>query len=295
MKRLPHLFAVSVLCFFGAVPFAHADLKDLLKPVPGAQSEREPVRTRPTSGASAGSSAEGLKEESAEKKEGAAGSKNGVKTDGTLREITELEVAEAVQKDLLRRFPSLGDLKVNLSRPWKPLALPAGDFFAECLQLPGNGLSSNMSFSVRIVSGGRILGEFPMQARVELWQEVWVSSQRLDKGQVLDRGMLNTVKLDVLREYVPPLTVDQDYLGFELSQPLQPGRPLTRRDIVERTVVKRGQIVEAVATEGSIKIRMRAQALENGPAGAMIRVKNVDSQKEFVAQVLNENQVQVRF
>jgi flagella basal body P-ring formation protein FlgA len=40
---------------------------------------------------------------------------------------------------------------------------------------------------------------------------------------------------------------------------------------------------------------MRAIAVEGGPAGAVIRVRNLDSQKEFVAQVLNENQVQVRF
>lgn len=291
-ERVKYTLSIATIAFlgcFGAALTAHADLNDLLKPVPGAHGVREPVRSRPA----APTSDEG-REGAAPRKE-AGDARTGAKTDAVIREITESEIVESVQRDLLRRFPSLGELKVNLYRPWKPLPLPAQDFFAECLQLPGNGLSSNMNFSVRIVSGGRILGEFPMQARVELWQEVWVSSQRLDKGQVLDRGMLNSVKLDVLREFVPPLTVDQDYLGFELSQPLQAGRPLTRRDIVERTLVKRGQIVEAVASEGAIKIRMRAQALENGPAGAVIRVKNVDSQKEFVAQVLNENQVQVRF
>jgi flagella basal body P-ring formation protein FlgA len=53
--------------------------------------------------------------------------------------------------------------------------------------------------------------------------------------------------------------------------------------------------VDAVASEGGLNIRMRAIAVEGGPAGAVIRVRNLDSQKEFVAQVLNENQVQVRF
>jgi flagella basal body P-ring formation protein FlgA len=40
---------------------------------------------------------------------------------------------------------------------------------------------------------------------------------------------------------------------------------------------------------------MRAMALEGGAAGTVIRVKNLDSNKEFVGQVINENQVQVRF
>jgi flagella basal body P-ring formation protein FlgA len=290
VKRGLSTALVLLVCRLGA-PWGHcADLKDLLKPVPGAQSDREPVRSRQTAAPQALADAANPNGVS-----GPAKGRTGLGSESSLKELTELELVDAVQKDLLRRYPSLGELKVFLARPWKSIPLPASDFFVECLQLPGNGLQSNMSFTVRLVSGGRIQGEFPIQSRVELWQEVWVSSQRLDKGQVLDRGMLNSVKVDVLREFVPPLTVDQDYLGFEISQPLSPGRPLTKRDIVEKTVVKRGQLVEAVAAEGAIKIRMRAMAMEAGPAGAVIRVKNVDSQKEFVAQVLNENQVQVKF
>jgi flagella basal body P-ring formation protein FlgA len=291
VKRVLSVALTVLLCPAGPVCLDAADLKDLLKPVPGAQSERDLARSRQSSSEKYSQADPAGKKDSAS----AGGSGSGAGEADGLRDLTEVELVNSVQKDLLRRFPSLGDLRVLLSRPWKPLPLSAGEFFAECLQLPGNGLQSNMSFTVRVVSAGKILGEFPIQARVELWQDVWVSSQRLDKGTVLDRGMLNSVKVDVLREFVPPLTVDQDYLGFEVSQPLQAGRPLTRRDIVEKTVIKRGQLVEAVAGEGAIKIRMRALAMEAGPAGAVIRVKNVDSQKEFVAQVLNENQVQVRF
>ncbi len=291
MTRLIQSFAAFGLCWAYSANVIFADLNDLLRPVPGASKTRESVRNR--------KEGEGTPPSDSARQTGEKASPQGapmhkVGVDG-LKELTEADLVDSVQKDLLRRFPSLGDLKVQLSRPWKPLPLPVPEFFVECLQLPGGGLSTQMTFTVRVVSGGRILGEFPLQTRTELWQEVWVSSQRLDKGQLLERGMLNSTRLDVLREFVPPLTVDHDYVGFELSQPLQAGRPLTRRDIVEKTVVKRGQLVEAVASEGPLKIRMRAQALEGGPAGAVIRVKNVDSQKEFVAQILNENQVQVRF
>jgi flagella basal body P-ring formation protein FlgA len=147
-----------------------------------------------------------------------------------------------------------------------------------------------MGFTLRVVSDGKIVGEWPIQVRVELWQDVWVSTQRIDRGMVLDSGLLTQKRLDVLREFVMPLTVDQDLQGFEVNQTVQSGRPITRREIVEKTVVKKGQLVE-----GGLNIRMRAIAVEGGPAGAVIRVRNLDSQKEFVAQVLNENQVQVRF
>jgi flagella basal body P-ring formation protein FlgA len=64
---------------------------------------------------------------------------------------------------------------------------------------------------------------------------------------------------------------------------------------VERALVKRGQFVDAFAGEGGLSVRMRALAIEGGAAGAVIRVRNLDTKKEFYAQVINENQVQVRF
>jgi len=130
---------------------------------------------------------------------------------------------------------------------------------------------------------------------VQVWQDAWVAPQRFERGQVLSRGMLTVQKMDILRESNPLITGEQDISGFELAQAVQQGRPITRRDLVERTLVKKGQFVDAIGNEGALSLRMRAVAVEGGPAGAVIRVRNVDTRKEFFAQVINENQVQVRF
>jgi flagella basal body P-ring formation protein FlgA len=266
------------LSFLGAGSYCFADLNDLLKPVPGAIGLRDSAPRGPSLDLSI--------------------QQNGQKSPPLPAEqkmLTEAELIVAIEKDFPRRFPIKGELKVSLSRPWTPVKLPGADFFAECIQISGNSLSSNMGFTLRVVSDGKIVGEWPMQVRVELWQDVWVSTQRIDRGMVLDSSLLTQKRLDVLREFVTPLTVDQDLQGFEVNQTVQSGRPITRREIVEKTVVRKGQLVDAVASEGGLNIRMRAIAVEGGPAGAVIRVRNIDSQKEFVAQVLNENQVQVRF
>jgi flagella basal body P-ring formation protein FlgA len=255
---------------------SYADLNDLLKPVPGAVGLRDSASK---------ARADSLNAEA----------RNSSPQQDEQKILTEAELLSAIEKDFPRRFPIKGELKVSLSRPWVPIKLPGPDFFAECIQIAGNSLGSNMAFTLRVVSNGKIVGEWPMQVRVELWQEVWVSTQRIDRGMVLESGLLSQKRLDVLREFVTPLTVDQDLQGFEVNQTVQSGRPITRREIVEKTVVKKGQLVDAVASEGGLNIRMRAMAMEAGPAGAVIRVRNIDSQKEFVAQVLNENQVQVRF
>ncbi len=245
-----------------------ADLKSLLEPVPGsvraASSSKSAVSDPAISGAG-----------------------------GIL--LTELDLARAIQADLPKRFPVKGELRIQMARPWVALRLPGQEFFAECIQIPEGGLKSSMSLTVRGVSAGKIVGEWPLQVRVELFEEVWMAPQRLERGQVIVSGMLVPQKVDLLREYGQPISTETELAGFELAQSVPQGRALSRKDLVERSLVKRGQFVDAVATEGGLNIRMRAMALEAGAAGAVIRVKNLDSNKEFVGQVVGENQVQVRF
>ena len=246
-----------------------ADLKTVLEPVPGS-----PVRRTPTpealAQASVGQAAQGMI-------------------------LTEAELLSAVRKDLPKRFPVQGELRVQLVRPWVPMQLPGKDFFAECLVTGGTALAPQMMITVRGVSDGKIVGEWPLQFKMEVWQDVWVASQRLDRGQILAPGMISVQRVDSMRETTANIPADTEIMGKELAQPVQQGRMLASRDLVERSLVKTGQYVDAIANEGGLSIRMRAVALESGAAGKVIRIRNLVNNKEFVAQVVGENQVQVRF
>jgi flagella basal body P-ring formation protein FlgA len=275
--------------FMGMASRACADLSKLLEPVGGATLGR-PGASLDKPEDLAGGTGSPRKNEVASKAPVAR-----IITTETPQKLTELELVQGIQSDLPKRYDIQGDLRVTLLKRWIPLQLPASDFFAECVQLPPTGLASSMNIIVRGVSGGKIVGEWPLQIKVELYQKVWVAAQRLEAGHLLEPGLVAAQPLDILRETTPPISVEREITGFELAQSVNKGRPVTRRDLVERPLVKRGQFVDAFAGEGGFSVRMRALALEGGAAGTVIRVKNLDTKKEFYAQIINENQVQVRF
>jgi flagella basal body P-ring formation protein FlgA len=275
--------------FLGMASVACADLSRLLEPVGGATLGRPGASLDRPEALSGGS---GL----ARNADGSPRAQVArIITTETPQKLTEMELVQGIQSDLPKRYDIQGDLRVTLQRRWVPLQLPSSDFFAECVQLPPTGLASSMNVIVRGVSGGKIIGEWPLQIKVELYQKVWVAAQRLDAGHLLEQGLVTAQPMDVLRETVPPISVEREIAGFELAQSVSKGRPVTRRDLVERPLVKRGQFVDAFAGEGGFSVRMRALAMEGGAAGTVIRVKNLDTKKEFYAQIINENQVQVRF
>jgi flagella basal body P-ring formation protein FlgA len=147
----------------------------------------------------------------------------------------------------------------------------------------------------KLTSNGQSLGEFQIPLRAELWREVWVADGRLDRGQAVDRSFVSAQKVDVLREHESLLTSDTDPTAFDVAQSVAPGRPLTRRDVSERPVIHKGEVVDVIARQGAFAIRMKALALENGITRDLIKMRNLESHRDFTAQVINENQVEVHF
>ena len=206
----------------------------------------------------------------------------------------EAFVAEA-EKELSAHLSLRGELKLTLAQPWKALKLPVADFAVAISEIPAGGINGTFLLRAKITSGGELVGDVQVSLRAQLWQEVWTAASRLDRGQALDRSLLTTSKADVLREGQPQLLAEIDPTTLEVAQTVNAGRPLTRRDVIERPLVRRGQVVEVVARQGMLAISMKALALESGAKGELIKLRNLESRKEFRGQILNENKVQVHF
>jgi flagella basal body P-ring formation protein FlgA len=182
-----------------------------------------------------------------------------------------------------------------LTRPWQTLVLPAQDVSVSISQYPEEGMLSVVYVRFKVMSGGQVVGEWDLGLRAQLWREVWVATSRLNRGHLLDSSSLTAQKVDALREADTIGVREFDPSEFELAQTVNAGRPITKRDIVERPLVRKNQVVEVVASRSGMVVSMKAQALQNGAQGALIKMLNMDSRREFNAQVIDENRVEVHF
>jgi len=200
-----------------------------------------------------------------------------------------------VGKELTTRFGVNGELRLSLVRPWGPVSMPAQDFSVSVTEAPGEGLASSFMVKVKVVAAAEEVGEWTLAVRAQLLQEMWAASGRIERGQTLRRDLLAVQRVDVLRDRQAFIPADLDPTTLETAQSIVSPRLLVRRDVADRPLVRKGQVVEVVAKQGLLAISMKALALEAGPAGALIRLRNIQSQKEFSGQILNESKVQVQF
>lgn len=200
-----------------------------------------------------------------------------------------------LEKELSERLKLTGDLKLALAQPWKELKLPAADFAIVVMETPASGIAGTFTVRTKVMSGGETVAEIQVALRAQLWQEVWTAASRLERGQALDRSLLGTARVDSLRETQPPLLAEVDPASLEVAQNISASRPLTRRDVIARPLIRKGRVVEVIAQQGQMAISMKALALESGASGDLIKLRNIESRKEFSGQILNENKVEVHF
>jgi flagella basal body P-ring formation protein FlgA len=225
----------------------------------------------------------------------AAVAAGGTLTPKTVRTLSADDLQSELQKQLTAYFGLKGDLRLSFVGNWRPVPLPGKDCDITLTDYPADGVMSTFNVTFKVVSGGIQVGEWQIDLHAQLWQTVWVTQSRLERGQSLDRSMLNDQKIDTLRNPETYLSGDVDPDGFDVAQGIGPGVPIAKQDVIERPVIHRGDIVDVVATEGLLEIRMKALALEDGGINALIKLRNLDSNKEFDAQILNENEVRVHF
>jgi flagella basal body P-ring formation protein FlgA len=81
--------------------------------------------------------------------------------------------------------------------------------------------------------------------------------------------------------------------SYQLNSNLRPGTVLKWNNLSKITLVQKGKIVDVFASGNGIYVTMKGMALEDGVEGGMVKIRNLSSEKEFQAKVLNENSVKV--
>lgn len=213
----------------------------------------------------------------------------------TTPELSTADLRNALLSDvagqLAAHFRTEGDLQLELLRPIALPASAAAPLPVEVVEFPVS-LVSSMILRVRV--GLETPVEHTLVVRAQLVREVWATRTPTARDEAFDATQLDTRRVDVLREReaIPAAELCQDHI---FNRPVPANRILTWREVSRRALVRRGQVIEVAAVDGALSITMKALAMENGAAGETVRVRNLDSKKEFNALVVADSRVQVRF
>jgi flagella basal body P-ring formation protein FlgA len=123
---------------------------------------------------------------------------------------------------------------------------------------------------------------------------VLVSTRHINKADPLDAASFQLQVRDVL-EGGQPVVAGTDIADSQARNSIAAGQVLSWRDVEARPTLRRGEIVEVIAVEGRLRVSTKAMVLEDGRTGDMIAVRNLSSNKDLRARIINERTVEVYF
>ncbi len=219
-----------------------------------------------------------------------------VKVVRATRVLSSAAVSELLTSTLQgEQVKERGELELRLSRPWNSVVLPDEALSVKILEVPTSGVSANFLCRFEIFAGGESAGVYQQNLQAKIWRDVYVAHSNIQRGQLLREADITLEKRDILvnREFMNALPLDDPFIEFRDGT--EAGTLINSRQLRLRTVIKRGRQVEAMFQDASFKVSVRAEALEDGVPGQMVRLRNVQSRREFKGKVQDEQTVAVLF
>lgn len=151
-----------------------------------------------------------------------------------------------------------------------------------------------MAFMVRLTDG-RQQRQITVRARVEIMRDVLVSSRPLARDTVLSADDVR-VKKKWVRQLDPSLLESPETaVGKRLVMDIRGGAELKTQMVREPVVVKKGKTVRIALERGAMSISTIGISEEDGTTGAIIRVRNISSNRTIYAKVTGENTVRIDY
>lgn len=142
---------------------------------------------------------------------------------------------------------------------------------------PSDAALTRMNFEVNCP--GHTGWKVSVAVRPNVLVPVVMPKSLIERNTVLTVDDLELKKYNVSGQRNGFLMQMDDAVGFTSKRALQPGKPLTRAELVQPILVKRDQPVTIVSHMAGITASMPGVALKNGRKGEVIKIRNTSSQR----------------
>jgi len=191
------------------------------------------------------------------------------------------------------RLPESDRLELSVSKPPQEQGFVSGP---GRIEIAGNSippLGPRMVLRCQRQDSGRILSEAVVRLEAKLMRKVWVPVAVVPRDRPLGTNVVEELR-DVCGLGGVPFQGELDSGRWVASEPLRPGAIVMTRQVAPAPLVRRGQSLEGILSQGSMSIRLSVTALETGSEGQLIRVRNSTSLKELKGKVIDDKTIQIQ-
>lgn len=195
-----------------------------------------------------------------------------------------------IEKKIGNYLPEItGFLKNNVLWPedsWE-LSILNSDVTFKCLELPCTVTFSGLlnknprgpfNFAMIVSQGSKQL-RVPLNCHLKVTLPVVTTRTRIDREQVITTEMCSLTNMDITSLAIQPYTKVSDIAGKRAKRTIEAGSPVNKQWLQSVPDIEKGDPVQIIAVNRSVKIAVAGTAREAGCCGEKIWVENSASHK----------------
>ncbi len=214
----------------------------------------------------------------------------------TAQVVTSSQMEELFRDHILKASPwPENEITMESIRVPEDLALPEGALRWDIRENGNTDYLGNISATMTFYVDSRRIRRVPVSGRVSITREVVRASRNIQRGDLIAQKDLELVQETTMRRQGDALANKEEAVGQHAARNIRAGSTLTSAMVEHPPVVERGSPVIILAENDFLRITTRGEALEDGRLGETIRVKNLQSGKDFSSIVTGPGWVTVKF
>ncbi|MBE6468048.1 MAG: flagellar basal body P-ring formation protein FlgA [Alphaproteobacteria bacterium] len=153
--------------------------------------------------------------------------------------------------------------------------------------------NNKFTTNAEIFADGVSVGKTDLLGRFFVMKEIYVPTRDIAKDEVITSDALKTVLVRENRLKEDGLVDVDDIVGKQAIRLLKAEKNISKRDLRNEIVVKKGQALTIIYRNKGLQITSKMEALEDGAKGDLVKFINTKSAKEVVAKVIDKNTAEV--
>ncbi len=210
--------------------------------------------------------------------------------------VGERKIKDVVTDYILKCTENM-DMEVNITRIGFEggVKIPDGDTRYEVIapnQWEGWG-RTNLTLIIRV--NELVVKNISIPVEVAALTDMVVASRPLERGMVIGSGDVNMQKRDISTAPSRICRSLSEVVGKKVRIAMRGNLPV-RSDFLDKVpLVKNGQLVTIIAENGAMRVTATGKAMNSGAEGDLVTVRNLSSNKDIPARVVDADTVKVDF
>lgn len=154
---------------------------------------------------------------------------------------------------------------------------------------------NKFSANVEIFADGKPVIRAALQGKYYIMAEVYVPVRNINKGENITDNDLKIIKIRSNRIKGNVLSSLEQLQDKEAKRALKEGKLISDREVGERVLIRKNDIVTLVYKTEQMQITAKGQAMNDGIKNQKIEVENTKSKKKVYGIVIDADNVEVNF